>query len=570
MPLKLLRNVSRFSSRSERAVDTWAKESLLATSSESFSNFLSDIESKWHRPSADQAILEDNLYDFDTKLPKRCLDGDYLAILKKTLDEHRPKQRLIPLTLGAAEKHPDLPRTTSPGFPWVHQGYKTKGEVLSDPAAVGKIHRAWDSIGRGVPWSLPDCLAFNRVIASEKEKTKVRPVWGFPTEVIVEEARYFYPLLEHLMGYVNETDACYGLGMETMKSGHAHLSRSATPGRLTLLSDLSRFDALVTGWIIRDIFSHISDWFDFSKVRDSEGKIWNVNPEQTCRRWKAMVSYFINTKIRTPRGIRVQKSSGVPSGSMFTNLMDTFVNAVQMRVSIRRVTGYLPVKDYYYGDDSAIFLDTPIDLDALAKVLLEVFGGVLSPSKTILSDNPENIQWLGYFHRTTGPRRSFDFIVASTLFPERPVDAPIESCARMLGQLYSCMDPKLCNVFYEAVRYLMDKYSISQDRLNTYVSQLPSKAFKYLVTLGLDISEISLPARHRDPFGGWYFPNLLPRPSPRNFVHTRDNNLPDYAFIPEAYCNRHLRNTGFHEFHKYTETFTFYDELHEDEAYFTD
>lgn len=569
MPLKILRKVARFAARSERQHDAFAREALFATASERTKEFIAKASREWHRPSGDHALLEENLLKYDTNLPKRCVDGDYLAILKKTLDELRPSERIIPLTLGASAKHPNFPTTTSPGFPWVTQGYATRRDVVTSPLAMGHIHRAWDSIGRGIPWSLPDSMTFQRIIVSPIERTKVRPVWGYPTELIVEEGRFFYPLIEALQKQCNEQDSCYGLGMETMRSGHSHLARSMNlvNSRLSLSADLTNFDARVTDWIIRDVFSLMSDWFDFSKVRDSEGKIWNVKPEQTARRWKAMTSYFINTKIRTPTGKRFQKSSGVPSGSMFTNVVDTIVNAVQMRTCIRRVTGYLPFKDYYFGDDSQVFLDTDICLEALAKELLSTFGAILSVDKTILSTNPENIHWLGYFHRTTGPRRDLDFIVASTLYPERPVDAPIESCARMLGQMYSVMDPKAAVIFYDATRWLMNKYSITADALDAYVQQLSPRALRYLVTLGLEQSEVKLPDCFIDPFGGRYIPAVLPRPSPRRFQSMRDRNLPEYAFIPEAYANRALRYSGFHDYEIYKRMSIHSDP--DDEAYFS-
>lgn len=571
MGIKYLRRVSRFPARIGSYTDPYATLALRATADKATQEYLSQLAQAWHRPSGDHALLEEGLLKYDIHLPKRCVDGDYLAILKKTCDELRPKTRIIPLTLGAAEKHPALPKTTSPGFPWTTQGYVSKADVLSDPSAVGKIHKAWDSIGRGIPWSLPDSLAFHRVVASPIEKEKVRPVWGYPVDVIVEEARWFIPLFEHIKKHCNLTDAFYGLGLETALSGHEHLARCMTEptAPISLSADLSNFDARVTNWLIRDLFSHVSDWFDFSKVIDSEGKVWNVNSDQTCRRWRAMVSYFINTKVRAPSGLRIQKSHGVPSGSMFTNFIDTLANAVQMRTCIRRVTGCLPSKDYYYGDDSQIFLRESFDLDALALELLLVFGAVLSTEKTILTDNPENIHWLGYYYRPTGPKRSLDFIFASTLFPEREVISPLESCARLVGQMWSVLDAKASVIFYDAVVYLLDRFKLSRHVLESYIQSLPSKAFKFLLIMGLDVSEVHLPHCFTDPLGGRWIPSIAPRPSPRSYTQIRDGNLPEYAFIAEAYSNRALRQNCFHDFDKYIDTFSFYDERDLDEAYFS-
>jgi len=571
MGLRYLKRVNRFPAKNEAFADPYALSSLKAVASTQQSEYIDSILQAWHRPSGDNALLEDGIKNYDIDLPKRCVDGDYLAILKKTCDELRPKTRIIPLTLGHAAKHPNFPRTTSPGFPWVNQGYGTKSDVLRDKSASGHIHRAWDSIGRGIPWSLPDSLAFHRVVASEQTKTKVRPVWGYPTDVILEEARYFLPLLDHLKGHCQTEDAFYGLGMETARSGHAFLARcfEAVPGCKSLSADFSNFDAHVPAWLIRDLFAMMSDWFDFSKVLDSEGKVWNVKQEQTCRRWRAMVSYFINTKIRSPSGFRAQKAHGIPSGSMFTNLLDTMVNAVMMRTSLYRTTGELPAKDYYYGDDSQVFHLPDIDLDALASDLLSTFGAILSVDKTILSNCVENIHWLGYFYRPSGPSRSLDFILASTLFPEREVLSPIDACARLLGQMYSVMNRQCSLLFYDAIKWLQLQHSISDELLHAYVGSLPSKAFKYLSTLGLEMEDIKLPLVFPDPFGDRWIPSLMPQPCSRSFTPLRDRNLPDYAFTPEAYCNRAFRLSGFHDFDKYLLTLTMFDDPDSDEAYFS-
>jgi hypothetical protein len=77
---------------------------------------------------------------------------------------------------------------------------------------------------------------------------------------------------------------------------------------------------------------------------------------------------------------------------MWTSFIDTCVNAVRTRTSIYRTTGSLSAKDYYYGDDSQVFLSVDqISLVALAEELSKTFGAILSVGKTILTDNIENI-----------------------------------------------------------------------------------------------------------------------------------------------------------------------------------
>jgi hypothetical protein len=543
--MKRLRNVSRFSASSVKTIDTYSRNALFRTASDSQKSNLLSVASNWHRPTFNMDTLEEQVLKYDCNLPPRCLDGDYLAILKKTMDEFAPAERIIPLTNGAALKHPSFPRDTSAGMPYKYEdGIRSKGDVI-DKYGSSTVARIWQRIGSKKPTTLPDCLCFNRVIASEKTKTKIRPVWGYPFDVFAEEARWFYPLFSHLKETSNANDLCYGIGMETALGGHAHLRRvfASIPGARVLNADFSNFDCRVPAWMIRDVISYMSDWFDFSKVRDSDDKIWNVNPDKSNLRWKAMWSYFINTKVRLPNGHKYQKSHGVPSGSAFTNVIDTLCNAVAMRTALYKHCG-LPAKDYYYGDDSTLFLsqDNVLDLEKLAEVLHQFFGFELHPDKTLLSDNIDNIHWLGYYSRPEGPRRSAEFILASTYFPDREVSSPIDSAARLLGQLYSCMDPIHAVWFYDAVRDICDSYQVSNEQLNDHISGMSLKSMKYLVTLGLTVADITVPPVYTCQFGNFRrIDAVVPRASPRAGPRLNCLDLPQKVFAPECYANPHTR-----------------------------
>lgn len=475
--------------------------------------------------------------------------GDYLAILKKTMDEFAPANPIIPFTNGSVLKHPKFPRDTSAGLPYKFEdGVRSKGDVI-DKYGSSTVARTWDMIGRGIPVTLPDSLAFNRTVASEKTKSKIRPVWGYPFDVFAEEARYFYPLFDHLKSKANADDLCYGIGMETALSGHAHIRRvfASIPGAKVLNADYTNFDAKVPDWLIRDIVSYMSNWFDFSRVIDSDGKIWDVHPDQTAKRWKAMWSYFIKTKIRLPTGERFQKFHGVPSGSAFTNIIDTFCNAVATRTALYAHCG-LPAKDYYYGDDSTIILrpDQVLDLNALSELLSQLFGLEMHPDKTSYSTNPDDIHWLGYYSRPEGPRRSGEFILASTIFPDREVASPVDSAARLLGQLYSCMDPLVAPWFYSAVCRIKEIYQLTDSDIEYQVNASGSKAMKYLTTLGLEISEITVPRVTTDPF--LQRPRIdavLPKPTSRKGPFLVVHDLPTRVFAPECYGNSILRSLPF-------------------------
>jgi len=541
----------------DKRTDRFSLEAL--EQDDAVSGLLETVKQKWHRPLPSARVLTEHVFRYGDRLPPRLIAGDYFSILYNIIEEVRPTSKLIPLTNGAAFKHPDFPKSTSPGYPWTFRGFSTKGEVIDDTFSRNSIHRAWDSIGRGVGYALPPCSAFHRTVASEKEKLKIRLTWGYPVDVIAEEARFFYPLFASVKQVCHERDAFYGIGLETALGGVDHIRshfERAPIGSRVMNADLSEFDQHVPSWIIRDVFSYLGSFFDFSRVVDAEGKIWSVNPDQTVRRWNAMVSYFIKTKIRLPTGGVYQKFQGVPSGSMWTNLMDTIVNAAQMRTVARRC-GLHIFRDYYYGDDSTIIFCPPcnIDVTAFSNMLLSLFGGKLHPDKTELFDDPSGIHWLGYrpSRPSQGATRPLEFLVASTIYPERECSTPIESCARLLGQAYSTMDAHACIPFLKAVTYLRVKYSILPTTIDEYLASRPLKHLRYLVTLGLSPRDITVPQVTRDPFSpfGLRCDRVVPkhptrpyrRPSgvwflePARYPEFASSSIPLYSLDSSSVCD---------------------------------
>jgi len=504
-----------FGPQSVAYTDQWAKsafeESLRLPAMEPMRPIYNRVVNEWHRPTSDKQVLKSQVYKYGDVLPERCVEGDYLQVLRNAIEELRPDEKIIPWTMGKTRLSPLFHKGTSPGHPWTTKAanpggsfFRTKREVLDTKWAYGTIARTWDFIGRGVPGvGLPACAAFHRVVASPIEKSKIRMVWGYPVDVTIEEMRFFLPLFDKLKRGANRRDHYYGLGLETALGRQEFIQQIAEtiPGTRVFNADLSEFDQHVTSWIIRDIFTLLSDFFDFTKVEDSEGKIWPVDPRQTQRRWNALVSYFLKTKIRLPSGGTVQKFQGVPSGSAFTNLIDTIVNCVQMRtVSYRQ--GLTIFKDYYYGDDSTIIFLSPcqIDTQAFSDELKATFGGILHPEKCELHDGSTEgaVHWLGYRWGHGTPYREPEFLVASLLYPEREVESPLDSASRLVGQIYSTFDAHKAMFFYWPLMKLLSDYNLEKTEVVDYMRFRGLKRFKYFVTLGWDLYQISFPEARPD------------------------------------------------------------------------
>lgn len=256
------------------------------------------------------------------------------------------------------------------------------------------------------------------------------------------------------------------------------------------VGDYSKFDKTIPAWLIRDCFRMIERHIVWDKVQTNyTGELWSVNPAKSKARWKTLVNYFINTPIQLSNGERFIKHGGVPSGSCFTNLIDTIVNAVVMRYLIYSQTGQLPLGDVYLGDDSIAITEKPLNLDALSEQAEELFSMNFNPDKSYQTSCRDNLHFLGYYNLRGNPYKPIDTIVASSIYPERPTKDKFETITRLVGQAYSCFEPEDAKKFFRAARILSEEcIGLDDIEIEEYIKLHPFQ-FKYLHTLGLKVEE---------------------------------------------------------------------------------
>jgi hypothetical protein len=444
-------------------------------------------------------------------------------VLHSVIRDFTVDEKLTPLSLGAVKAHSDFPRRKAPGLPWSEHEYKDKEAVCTDPVSWGTIQRDWDLIGRGKAITLPDCQTFQRLIACNKDREKVRPVWGYPTAVVVEEGRFFYPWMEWLKA--RSDDHCYGIGLETALGGMRYLddmTRQLHNVNNTVIAglDWSGFDTTVPAWLIRDAFSVLKLSFRFDQIRSSDGRIWPVTAKESERRWKKIVDYFINTTIRLPNGERYKKTSGVPSGSMFTNVVDTICNAIITRYCTFHTTQYLPKGDVYYGDDTYAIIKKPFDVESFARIATESFGMQLNLSKSVVTYDASEVTFLGFYNINGRPKRSMDFLFASFMIPEHRNDDPFETSTRALGQLYSTMYGPDAYTWYLILREIQIYAHIDNSEIEEFVRSNYHR-FKFLQNLGLPASEVVVPEYKVDHFFHTVHGIEPLRAPTRSFLHRR-------------------------------------------------
>nr|APG78227.1 RdRp [Hubei partiti-like virus 10] len=445
-----------------------------------------------HRSQISLEALRNDLLEYDIAYAHPIRDDDvYQLALNSVRRQFVPEEKLIPLTLGGAEAHPDIPKDRSPGLPWKLKGYKTKGDCIADPIARKTWHTKWDNIGRGRKETLPDAALFLRAQMAKIGENKIRAVWGFPIDVIIEEARMFYPYIEWIKRTAN-LPVAYQVEMATGGMAYVNQMIDSFPMGNYVVQDWRKFDKRVPPWLIRDVFSIILDSFDLGHVLDQEGKIWPVRPERTSKRFSKVVSYFINTPVRLSSGERFRKNGGVPSGSMWTNIIDTLVNLVITRYVYFQCTGAFPDAELYLGDDSFVISNGVVNLDDMAALAEKAFGMIINTSKSYVTRTPHNVHFLGYYNRRGMPFKAQDFLIASFILPERNVDDNMMRVTRAVGQMWSTLDGAQAATWHDLVSDMMNDFGYSSEDVLSHIRSKPG-FYKYLRILGINIREITIP-----------------------------------------------------------------------------
>lgn len=292
----------------------------------------------------------------------------------------RLRKRISPLPVEVVpfdpSKNAGLPYLTTKGdsYPYALERAKRiiKGEVVAPPTVIG--HRG-------------------------KNEKVARPVHIVPFEQILVEGMFFYPLQEQwTKGFF---PYCAGIrpAVIGMKVGDM---RSST--RL-LGFDYSGFDGSISARLIHMAFDIIKSCFE-------------LKPDQEAT-FEYVVRYFITSPMVAPDGFVYKgRRHGVPSGSMFTQMIDSLVNSIIIEYSALR----LNVEGLRYlvlGDDSLVgFESGTTDLHMWSEMMAEL-GITMSPQKSELFEEDEQVHFLGQRWEHGLPGKDVEEALSKLACPER-------------------------------------------------------------------------------------------------------------------------------------------------------
>jgi len=249
------------------------------------------------------------------------------------------------------------------------------------------------------------CIAFSRTQFDEK----TRLVWGYPYSMTVIEGLLAYPLIQRFKDGV--TPMAFALPSGALGT---KLVVASYHNEFAYSIDMSAYDSSISSSLIKEAFKILRTWFDLDAIEPVTGK--------TVRDiFRLVEKYFTTSHIVMPDGhVYKGRRHGVPSGSYFTQVVDSIVNVIIAGTISSRFSMNVDKKEIFVlGDDLLMWSNRKIDLDIIARYASGVFNIQFNPDKSRRYDHDEPVHYLGRDWPNGLPDISTEEIVKRMVYPER-------------------------------------------------------------------------------------------------------------------------------------------------------
>lgn len=259
----------------------------------------------------------------------------------------------------------------------------------------------------------PDpCLAGLRTQAGKKG----RLIWGYPLMMTIIEGSIARPILDYFKGNVNTPMA---FGQTSIQLG-IRMRKAVAHNDYYVCLDASKFDSSVQAGIIKFGFNILRTWFDPKQKVYQDDKV-TIRVEDV---FAIVEDYFLHTPIVMPseKGPTLYrgKRHGVPSGSYFTQIMDSIANVVMVGCLDQLFKLHLRLDEVFVlGDDSLFFTDKRPNLTKYSEALRERFYMKVHSEKCSCGNSNNYIHFLGREWHNGLPHREFTDVVEKAVSPER-------------------------------------------------------------------------------------------------------------------------------------------------------
>ena len=247
----------------------------------------------------------------------------------------------------------------------------------------------------------------NGKLRPKATKHKDRLVWCVDAATVLIESLYARPFIDkvltHIQNYAGGKDDNYISNLLIAWNVDNWIS-----------IDYSKYDSTVQAWLIKDVFDIIRSFFS---KRDVKVLQWIENQ-------------FIHTRILDFDGNISTKHRGIPSGSYFTQIVGSLVNALviltyefaRFRGNEAKVWEDMRYGDWLrfmtMGDDNIVFTRNKISLDDLASYVEHNFGLVINVEKCSSGNFTCKPDFLKRRWTTSGAERNILELLVNAIHPE--------------------------------------------------------------------------------------------------------------------------------------------------------
>jgi hypothetical protein len=281
------------------------------------------------------------------------------------VDNLLPPSSVRPLSIENG--YEAIPHNKSWGLPW----------VTSDPGIGPWYLRAVSSITS--PDQVLPSIIYWRGQQAGPGKTKQRVVWGACKLGTILEATLMYPLLEALRPQLGFS--AWGTPDDVAVAVTKLIRMDMSLGVPLISGDYSGFDSSVPGEVLDLVWDVIEHWL-----------VPEVSP-----RVRLVREAFKTVPLVVPWEVRRGRTGGVPSGSVFTNFVDSLVNLFAGYYAAVR-NGVELVGFEVLGDDSIFVYNPPLSSDKLCDTVGEL-GLKMSTEKQFIHD--EAVHYLQRLHKSS-------------------------------------------------------------------------------------------------------------------------------------------------------------------------
>lgn len=414
------------------------------------------------RSPTNLSLVREQILKFNDGIAKLPQDDDTFWKAYNFVRQQWQQYTVKPMSLDDTERF--ITASSSAGF--LGAGY-SKGECFK--VAKRRAAILSDRLIKGLPNTAWPCQIATRPGLVNRGEVKARGVWVYPYHMTLLECQYAEPIIQAL----NAQPTWLGWTVRWMDGYADTLTNLFGDLRCTAFgADYSGFDYTQHSRRIDQSFMILKGMFDVSSMSKESRRKFNVE-------WNEIVRYYKNTPMLLGNKVYL-KHSGTPSGSYFTQLVDSVYNMLALCDCILRVGIDLDSERstvsswlkylFVLGDDSIALIDDSwcdIQRDRLITLLRERHNLVWHPHKGFwrgVNGDNQVMEFLGHhFTSGSGPTRPFITVVEHALYPERVHDDPgiKKTVAIGLAWMTSPCQRRHINWLYGLFTFLQRRYPSS-------------------------------------------------------------------------------------------------------------